>query len=131
MVRVLNMQTRPYYAQVALFDPTVQGSYPDWGSGEEEAIGARNGVAVATRPDYVGLVSIEVWIGSASQGRDLRPVLEANVTVVGSDGVLVGSVTGNDLRPVAIRPGSHRLQVLVGGPPGEVDRVSFEFTSLD
>ena len=129
MVCVLDVQTRPYYGQVALFDPTVEGSYPDWDSGELEAVGGESGLAVATRADHLGFASIEVWLGRDSEDRGFRAVLESTIAVAGN-GVLVGSVTGNDLHLVAIPPGRHRVQVLVSGPRDGVDRVSFEFTDL-
>src|SRR4051812_46011116 len=126
MVRVLDVQTHAQYAQIALFDPTVDGSYPDWGSGEVEAVNAESGIAVGTRPDRLGPVGIEVWIGSGSESRALRRVLNGTITVVGSAGLVVGSVTGNDLHRVAIPPGRYSVQVFVRGAPDEVDRVSFE-----
>jgi hypothetical protein len=125
MAKVLSMETRPYYAQVALFDPTVKGSYPDWGKGEDEAVISRSGIAVETRPDHLGPVAIEVWTGAIDDSRDRRLVLEGEVTVQGDRGVVVGSVTGNDLHDVALPAGAHLVRVYANRERGDVDSVYF------
>jgi hypothetical protein len=125
VTKVLSMETRPYYAQVALFDPTVTDSYPDWGMGHEEAVASRNGIAVETRPDHLGPVAIEVWTGTFDGTRLQRLVLEGDMTVLGNRGVVVGSVTGNDLRHVAIPAGVHRVFVYANRERGDVDGVYF------
>ena len=59
--------TKPYYAQVAVFDPSVPDSYPDWGDGLAEFVTARHGAAVATRADDVGDVEVAVVLGPDRQ----------------------------------------------------------------
>lgn len=54
MPKITNIEVQPYYAQVALFDPHVEDSYPDWGTGEEEVVSSGRGIAVETRPDHKG-----------------------------------------------------------------------------
>jgi hypothetical protein len=125
---LLAIETVPYYAQVAIFDPSVDGSYPDWGEGEDEAVSSGSGVAVSTQPDHLGKVRLEVNTGDP--GGDLRNVLDTTLTVSTDDGLVAGSVTGNDLHPVAVPAGEHRVSVLVNGPPDEVSRVVIAFPDL-
>ena len=82
MTQLLGTMIRPYYAQVALFDPTVDGSYPDWGTGEQEVVSGESGVAVETRPDNHGLVALEVWIDELPANH-LRQILETSLRVAG------------------------------------------------
>jgi len=130
MPRVLSKETRPYYAQIALFDPTVKGSYPDWGDGAAEVMFGANGVAVETRPDHLGPVAIEVWTGNVEDGGSLRQVGTGEITVEGDRGVLVGSVTGNDLHVAPVPPGKHRVIVLANRDRGDVDSVYFVFPDV-
>jgi hypothetical protein len=123
--QLLDSEIVPYYAQVALVDPKVEGSYPDWGDGEDEAVSSGSGVAVGTQPDHVGKVRVEVITGDPEQ--DLRNVLETTLSVSTDSGLVAGSVTGSDLHPVAVPTGRHRVSVYVEGPPDEVSRVVFAF----
>ena len=125
MGQLLAHETIPYYAQVAILDPGVEGSYPDWGDGDAEAVSSGSGVAVATRPDHLGKVRLEVITGDPAG--ELRNVLETTLSVSTGSGLLAGSVTGSDLHPVAIPSGRHRVRVYVDRPRGEVSRVVFAF----
>lgn len=130
MPKILSRETRPYYAQVALFDPTVKSSYPDWGDGAAEVVFGPNGVAVETRPDHLGPVAIEVWTDSFEGAESLRAVGTGHITVAGNQGVLVGSVTGNDLHVAPVPAGKHRIVVLANSERGEVDGIFFVFPDV-
>jgi hypothetical protein len=128
--KVLSIQTRPYYAQVALLDPTVEHAYPDWGTGKAEAVFGNSAVAVETRPDHLGPVAVEVWTGEPGVVKSRRLIEEAQITVEGGQGLTVGSVTGDDLHPVQIPAGRHRVRVYGNQARGEVDEILFVFPDL-
>jgi hypothetical protein len=98
---VLDFETAPYYAQVALFDPENPDSYPDWGTGDEAMVFGPSGVAVGTRPDLTGSVRIEVWTDKHEPSAPMRLAGEG-VLRVSANQLTVGSVTGADLRTVPI-----------------------------
>jgi hypothetical protein len=122
---LLDREFVPHHAQIAMIDPDVEGSYPDWGDGDEEAVSSGSGVVVATQPDHVGKVRVEVITGDPAE--DLRNVLDTTLSVSSDRGLVAGSVTGSDLHPVPIGTGEHRVSVYVEGPPDEVSRVVFAF----
>ena len=129
MAKILSMETVPLYAQVALFDPSVKDAYPDWGTGETEAVTSAHGVAVETRPDHLGPVAIEVWEGVLPDAEERRLVIDGHITVSGP-GVVVGSVTGNDLHSAPVPRGTHRVQVYVNRDRGDADQIYFVFPEL-
>jgi len=110
MPELLRFQTTPYYAQVAMIDPTIPDGYPDWGDGTAEVAADPHGIAVGTQPDHLGKVAVEVWDRDAPED-SLRTIGRYELEV-GNDGVVVGSVVGNDLRPVQLGTGRHRISVL-------------------
>jgi hypothetical protein len=113
MPRLLAFETPPYYAQVHLLDPMVRDT-PQFETGLEEVVFGPGGVVVATRPDHLGTVAIEVRCGSDYQPLDEQTCLVAHGDlVVGSSGLVVGSVVGSDLRPVELGKGVYQLQVFV------------------
>jgi len=119
----LEFETPPYYGQVALFDPAVADAYPQWSTGDEEAVVGSHGVVVATRSDEEGPVSIELWIGPYTADETLR--LIADGALLASKGQLVvGSVVGNDLREVSL-DGVQHLSVFVHDTSAGPDKVVF------
>lgn len=130
MGKVLSFETRPYYAQVALLDPTVKAAYPDWGTGEAEAVFSKAGVAVETRPDHLGPVAVEVWSGEPVSVEGLRLIEKGHLTIEGDQGVVVGSVTGNDLRRADVPAGRYEVRVYGNQPRGDVDGIYFVFPDL-
>jgi hypothetical protein len=93
---------RPLYGQVVAQDAgTVD--IPDWGTGREPAVASDHAVLVATRPDHVGNVHVQVLRGEG--GPDLgAQVFDGELSVV-SGRVLVGSELAGQV-----------LEVEVGGP---------------
>jgi hypothetical protein len=67
MGRRASFEVVPYYAQVALIDASVPGSYPDWGDASKPVVFSPSGIAVATKPDWdpvsdaLTKVRVEVW----------------------------------------------------------------------
>ena len=112
MSLVLGFETYPYYAQVALFDQALPNAYPQWATGTEEAVFATSGIVVATQPDDFGEVRIEVWHGQYSPNGSLR-LIGSGAVRVSNDRLVVGSVTGNDLREVQLGAGVYRVSVYV------------------
>jgi hypothetical protein len=127
MPKVLSLETRPFYAQIALFDPSVPEAYPDWGDGQAEAVFGAHGIVVETRPDHLGPVAIEVWTGELHGAENLRLVASDKLAVEGNHGVLVGSVTGNDLHKAEIPAGNHWVDIYAIRTRGEVDGLYFVF----
>jgi hypothetical protein len=116
----------PFYAQVQLFDPGVTDAIPDWTaeSLEQGVAAGRSGLAILTRGDFErgaedpSRVRLRVWVGSSDLGSSSPLVYEGELQV-GGDGVVIGSVVGNDLHAVAVPMGVHRVRVHAepkGGP---------------
>lgn len=129
MLPTLAFETDPYYAQVALFDPEVSDAYPNWVTGEEEVVFGPSGVAVATRPDEAGPVRIEVYVGSYEPDPSWRFVGDGMVRVTARR-LVVGSVTGGDLRSVPTDPGEYRVSVHFHDGEGGPDAVAFVVRAL-
>lgn len=124
MIVLPRTEIRPYYAQVAMFDPSVTDAYPEWEGGGEEAVSIWHGIAVATRPDDRGTVGVEVRRRDDECEAADRRILEATLIVRGT-GVLVGSVTGNVLYEIPLAPGAHQVTVHVRGEKNDVTEVCF------
>jgi hypothetical protein len=122
MEMLLTMSTRPYYAQVALFDETVEDAYPEWEDGNAAVATTTAGVAVATQPDHLGQIDIEVVAGSRPEDAELEEVWGGSIEVRDDRGLLVGSGTGADLKRVPVSPGRHEVRVFVSR---RGDRVRF------
>jgi hypothetical protein len=108
----------PYQAQVVLFDPAGLDDLLTWGTGNEPVLSTDRALAVATAPDWdeatrvLRRVRAEVWEGEpTTEAGQLAPVVWRGVISVGDEGLLLGSVTGSDLRPVPAAPGSHSVEV--------------------
>ena len=111
--------TVPYHAQVVAFDPTVADAVPTWADDSlDRGIAAgQSGIAIATRSDYesgsddLASVRMRVWIGAAQT--PAGSVIYEGALRIGGDGLMVGSVVGNDLRHVTVRAGDYRVKVYV------------------
>ena len=109
----------PFHAQVQLFDPGVEDAIPEWTaeSLEQGVAAGPSGLSILTRADFergaedLSRVRVRVWVGRS----DLRPstvVYEGDLQV-GGDGVVIGSVVGNDLHAVAVSMGVYRVRIRV------------------
>jgi hypothetical protein len=100
--------TVPYYAQVDVFDPTVTGAIPMWTdeSLDQGIAASPSGMAIATRSDFergsddLVSVRIRVWVGDTQTLSG--SVIYEGALRIGEEGILVGSVVGNDLHPVGV-----------------------------
>jgi hypothetical protein len=93
---------RPLYAQVVAQDADTE-DIPDWESGDEKAVASEHAVLIATRPDHLGNVHVQVLRGEG--GPDLgSEVFDGELSVV-SGRIVVGSVLAAQV-----------LEVQIGGP---------------
>ena len=114
----------PLYGQVSLGDPNAS-NYPQWATGDELVVATPEAVAVASRGDADGTVTIEVWRGLIeSQDRQLSPVWDGELRLSG-DTAVAGSVVGNDLHAVQLGPGKHVIRVFTSSAGRLPDTVFF------
>jgi hypothetical protein len=121
MTVVARFEVLPLYAQVEVRDPAAV-DLPEWENGNEQAIATAQCVAVATRSDVDGLVSIEVWQDEEDVGSEWALVFAGELLLTGPD-LVVGNVVANEVHPVPVGPGWHRICVWVRpseGRPAEV-----------
>jgi hypothetical protein len=122
----------PFHAQVHLFDPGVEDAIPEWTaeSLEQGVAAGPSGLSILTRADFerraedLSRVRVRVWVGSSDLGPSSPLVYEGELKV-GGDGVVIGSVVGNELHAVAVPMGVHRVRVYAEpkGAPEVVDVV--------
>jgi hypothetical protein len=100
----------PLYGQVVV-QAVGTLDIPDWETGEENAVASEHAVLVATRPDHVGSVRVQVLRGCA---HDLGVrVFHGELSVV-SGRLTVGSILASQMVEVDIgRKGCVPLQIFV------------------
>jgi len=103
----------PYYAQVELSDPEAP-DYPDWGTGEGAAVATPGCVAVATRPDHLGTVQLEAWLGGPPGDIASPPIWTGEMRFQGSRAVM-GTSIGCHLADIPL--GDHHYEVEVYALP--------------
>jgi hypothetical protein len=131
--------TVPYYAQVDVFDPTVTSAIPMW---TDEFIhrgiaAGPSGMAIATRSDFergsddLASVRMRVWIGDT--GAVSGSAIYEGALQIGGEGIVIGSVVGNDLHRVAVPAGDYRVRVHVepSTSPDLIDVVLRREPSMD
>lgn len=124
MTLLLRVDVTPLNGQVEMSDPTAN-EYPQWQTGEEPAVGLPQSIAVATQSDADGKVAVEVWTGDLEgKGVNLRPVYEGEFLLT-DDHVLVGNTVVNELHPVPLAPGRHRVKVFTSGAESAPNTVYF------
>lgn len=84
-------------------------------------------VVVATRPDHLGTVEIEVWSGRGYEPNPDSTLIGQGELSVGRSGLTVGSVVGNDLRPIGLGEGLHPVRVYVRKRPEGPTAVALVF----
>ena len=94
MQLVAQRDVRPLYGQIVAQDAET-ADLPDWESGDEQAVASGHAVVIATRPDHVGNVHIQVLRGGG--GADLGSQVFDGALEVVSGRLLVGSVLGGQL----------------------------------
>jgi hypothetical protein len=123
MSLLARVEVKPFNAQVELSDANTR-AYPQWQTGEEAVAALPQSVAVATRGDDRGNVVIEVWDDELQvEDPSLSEALYDGELVVTDDKVVVGNSVGNELHPVNVPTGRHRIRVYTsptGALPGTV-----------
>lgn len=125
---VADYSTVPHYAQVDVFDPSVNDAIPVWtdASLAQGIAAGRSGMAIATRSDFergsddLATVRIRIWVGEAKAVAD--SVIYDGTLQIGNEGIMIGSIVGNDLLRVAIPAGDYRVEVHLE-PQGAADRI--------
>lgn len=114
----------PLHAQVEITDREAR-HFPQWGTGRERVVASSQCIAVATRDDRHGPVTIEAWEGAlGSVDKDSERVFDGEF-VVTSDEAEVGNSISNELTPVRLNRGIHRVQVYVSPAGALAERVYF------
>lgn len=103
----------PLHAQIEIRDAAT-AEYPQWETGEEAVVATAQCIAVATRDDADGLVTIEV---RRDQNQDIaddqwRLVYEGELLLTGEN-VVVGSYLAAQEHTRALGRGWHQVRVLV------------------
>ncbi len=120
MSLLARVEVTPYYGQVELSDPNKQ-DYPQFETGAEKVVAIPQCIAVVTRGDQEGKVTVEVWNDRLEvEGVDLQPVHEGDV-VLSEDRAVVGNTVGNEFHDVPLSRGSHHVRVFTsaGGPAAD------------
>jgi len=124
MSLLVSFVVKPYHGQVGMGDPETH-DYPQWETGEELAVAVPQFIAVGTRGDLEGDVAVEVWSGELGRHDvKLRSVFEGELILSGEHAV-VGSVIGNDLHPVSLSCGRHKVAAFTSAEGELPDSVYF------
>jgi hypothetical protein len=118
----------PLHGQVVLTDSEAR-DYPQWQTGQEKAVALPNSVAVATRTEREGDVTIEVWDDKPGGEEELDVAYEGELRLTG-DSVDIGNVEANDLHRIRLGNGHFHLRVLTASSATPPDRVYFVVTRL-
>ncbi len=120
----------PLHGQVVITDSEAR-DYPQWQTGQEKAVGLPNSVAVATRADREGDVTIEVWGDELElEGEEELEVAYEGELFLTGDSVDIGNVEANDLHRIRLGNGRYHLKVLTASSATLPDRVYFVVTRL-
>jgi hypothetical protein len=120
-------ELEPDHAFVEISDP-LGSNYPEWPEGEQVVAALPEAVVVATKPEMEGTVTIEVWSEEEWTNIAGELVYEGELVLSGED-AQIGSTLAGDLAPVRLRPGRHKLRVVVDRP-GDAERIQFVVVSL-
>jgi hypothetical protein len=96
------------YSQIALIDAEDPDSYPQWETGEENAILGPKGVVVATQGDIK--VGVVVYNGLGNPGGIL---CSSGEILVGEQGLFVGNEVASDTAPLEWTSGKTAVMVYV------------------
>jgi hypothetical protein len=89
----------PLYGQVVAQDAGT-GDIPDWQTGKELAVASEHAVLIATRPDHIGNVHVQVLRGD-DEGDLGEQVFDGELAVV-SGCMVVGSVLAGQVLEVGV-----------------------------
>jgi hypothetical protein len=125
MGRLARERIPPYYAQVQLSD-AAHFDYPDWGDGTADVVASDSCIAVATRPDHLGDVEVEVWSGATEGETEWGESVWTGRLTIGDGGAVFGTTVGNQLVPVQLPSGQYAVGVFtLPGPRLLAVRVIF------
>lgn len=117
MPLITSLSVLPLYAQVSILDPSTK-DIPQWETGDETVIASAKCISVATRADSDGDVVIEVWRKQLAGGEDVGKAIFDGVLELTGPNAVVGNIVLNELRPVELGAGTHRVRVFTL-PEGE------------
>jgi hypothetical protein len=111
----------PFYAQLQLYDPSSGDPLPEWteDSLDQGVAAGRSGLTIATRSDFepgvddLAEVRIRVWVVGGTGVDVSGELIHEGRLRIGAEGLLVGSVVGNDLRQVSVPAGDQNVKVYV------------------
>jgi len=118
----------PMMGQVQVGDPEA-GDYPQWGTGEEAAVATDQTVAVATRSDADGAVTIEV-VSAVADGFSEEDVVYDGEVMTTGDVLVVGNGLAGALHAVPVGRGWHRIRIHAS-PSGSPSRVTVVIMDQD
>jgi hypothetical protein len=107
----------PLYNQVHIRDPRST-DFPQWETGDEPVVADSQCIAVATRSDVAGPISVEVRSGDSAEDLEGWGLLFDGELLLTGDTVVVGNYVANEIYPVTVGQGWHRVRVW-GSPAGE------------
>lgn len=124
MSLLAHVEVTPYYGQVEISDPNKR-DYPQFETGEEKAVAIPQCIAVVTRGDLEGKVTVEVWSQRLEvQGIPLELVYDGEL-VLTEDRAVVGNTVGNEFHAIPLVSGPHRVQAFTSGSEGSPRCVYF------
>ena len=117
------------YSQVALYDAEASDSYPEFETGEEAAIIAPKGIAVAAKNDQEA--EIIVYQGQV-QLNDVSVLVISGEIEVGSKGLIVGNEVTADTAEIVWQAGKTSVTVYTNTKDkDEVTKVVFALRKVD
>jgi hypothetical protein len=117
MPLITSLSVLPLYAQVSILDPSAR-DIPQWGTGDEVVVASAECISVATRADFEGDVFIEVWHKQLAAGEDAGKAIFDGTLELTEQNAVVGNIVLNELQPVELGAGRHRIRIF-SLPKGE------------
>jgi hypothetical protein len=111
------------YSQIGLFDKENKNSYPEWITGEENAIIASRGVAVATKGDS----KIKVIVSTDIAQKEKHLLITGTIKI-GRKGFIVGNIPAADLYHVDFPAGKVYISVYANGIRNAATKIIFILT---
>jgi hypothetical protein len=93
------------------FSDPRKPDYPDWGDGKADVVATPSCVVVGTRPDHLGDVDIDVWMGPPDAEAVMGEPKWTGLVRVTSDYAVIGNSIGNHLVQVSLTPGDYQVRV--------------------
>lgn len=124
MSLLARFEVTAYYGQVEISDPNKL-DYPQFETGEERAVAIPDCIAVVTRNDREGPVTVEVWNQRLETDNvNLEPVYDGELTLSEARAV-VGNTVGNEFYSIPLGRGRHRVKAFTSGAGERPEAVHF------